>query len=94
MTTGFNSIGNSLWSTETVMGPFNGTNQYIDIGNYTLTNYTVSIWLHSTNNDANRRSAIGSNSTTVSELEIVKNTTNFLEFYGHGRLTSTFAIQS
>ncbi len=88
LTTGYNGIGNSLWSTETVLGPFNGTNQYIDIGSYALTAYTISAWFNSAQLWA-RRSIIGDPGTS---FEISQNPDNQIEVYGV--ITSTSTIQA
>ncbi|MDD3262834.1 MAG: Ig-like domain-containing protein [Candidatus Absconditabacteria bacterium] len=78
-TTGINNIGNSLLGTETIIGPFNGTNQYIEVGNYNLSTYTISAWFNSAQLNNGRRTIIGDPGTS---FEISQNTSNQIEVYG------------
>ena len=77
-TTGINNIGNSLLGTETIIWPFNGTNQYIEVWNYNLSTYTISAWFNSAQLNNWRRTIIGDPGTS---FEISQNTSNQIEVY-------------
>lgn len=68
---------------------FDGNNRYVDVGTYTLTNYTVSARFNASTVDGTRRSIV---SDTAGNRELSLNETNQLEVYNNGGLTSTVTI--
>ena len=68
---------------------FDGNNRYIDVGNYSLTEYTVSARFYASTVDNTRRSIIGD---TAGNRELSLNTSNQLEAYNNGQLASTMTI--
>lgn len=78
-TRGYNGIGNGTRSWETVMWPFNGTNQYINVGNYNLSTYAISVWFNSSQLSNGRRTIIWDPGTS---FEISQDTSNRIQVYG------------
>ena len=72
---------------------FNNTDSYVDIGSYTLPNYTISVWFR-LNSFGTYDTIVGNGNNAVTTYELIDVYQNKVTFYAHSQLQSTITINT
>lgn len=72
---------------------FNNTDSYVDIGSYTLPNYTISAWFR-LNSFGTYDTIVGNGNNAVTTYELIDVYQNKVTFYAHSQLQSTMTINT